>query len=94
MTTHWAQKEFSFPRKLKGCYLVTDYVLDQIGDEISKIKIGTLNLFAKHTSCALTMNENFDPDVRKDMDAVLDHIVPYDEPYCEYFHCVLCEPTC
>ncbi|KAF4623159.1 hypothetical protein D9613_001892 [Agrocybe pediades] len=29
-----------------------------------------------HTSAALTVNENYDRDVRKDMDMALDHIVP------------------
>ena len=31
-------------------------------------KAGLLNLFVKHTSCALSINENADPDVRSDMD--------------------------
>lgn len=35
-----------------------------------------LFLFIKHTSAALTINENADPDVRKDMDMALDYIVP------------------
>ncbi|KAF9270302.1 hypothetical protein L218DRAFT_26443 [Marasmius fiardii PR-910] len=33
-------------------------------------------MFRKHTSCALTVNENYDRDVRRDMDMALDHIVP------------------
>ncbi|KAJ3757360.1 hypothetical protein EV360DRAFT_46166 [Lentinula raphanica] len=39
----------------------------------NNLKIGT---HRKHTSCALTLNENYDPDVRKDMDMALDCIVP------------------
>lgn len=35
-----------------------------------------LFLFIQHTSAALTVNENFDKDVRKDMDMALDTIVP------------------
>jgi len=35
-----------------------------------------LFLFIKHTSASLSVNENYDPDVRKDMDMALDHIVP------------------
>jgi thiamine phosphate synthase YjbQ (UPF0047 family) len=30
----------------------------------------------KHTSAGLTLNENCDPDVRKDMTMTLDHVVP------------------
>lgn len=37
-----------------------------------------LFLFIQHTSAALTINENYDPDVRKDMDMALDKIVPED----------------
>jgi hypothetical protein len=39
-------------------------------------QIGILHLFIQHTSAALTINENCDPDVRSDMDRVLDKIVP------------------
>lgn len=42
---------------------------------------GLLNLFVQHTSCALTINENADPDVRRDMENILNHIVKEGEPY-------------
>lgn len=84
MTTHWFQTEFTLPAKQKGIYLITNDVLGEINHELSKVKIGQLNLFAKHTSCALTLNENFDPDVRTDMDKALDHAVPYNQPF--YLH--------
>lgn len=35
-----------------------------------------LFLFLQHTSAGLSVNENCDPDVRTDLDRVLDHIVP------------------
>ena len=35
-----------------------------------------LHLFIQHTSAAITLNENYDPDVRTDMDRALDKIVP------------------
>ena len=38
-------------------------------------KTGLLNLFVQHTSCALSINENYDPDVRSDMEAILNHMV-------------------
>lgn len=37
--------------------------------------------FVKHRSCGLTINENADPDVRMDMDNILDNIVLENEPY-------------
>jgi secondary thiamine-phosphate synthase enzyme len=43
-----------------------------------------LHLFLCHTSAALTLNENADPDVRTDMAAILDHVVRECEPYYEH----------
>jgi len=43
---------------------------------LNGIQIGMLFLFIQHTSAALTINENYDKDVRKDMDMALDNIVP------------------
>ena len=45
---------------------------------------GILNLFVKHTSCALTINENADPDVRSDLEKIMNHIVREGEPYYEH----------
>lgn len=45
---------------------------------------GLMNVFVKHTSCGLTINENADPDVRSDMAKILDHIVPENQPYYDH----------
>lgn len=45
---------------------------------------GILNLFIKHTSCALTINENVDPDVREDMETIFNKLVSENAPY--YMH--------
>lgn len=47
--------------------------------EIKNYKTGLLNLFIQHTSCALSLNENWDQDVRADMSDALDRIVPEDK---------------
>lgn len=47
-------------------------------------RIGLLNLFLKHTSAALTINENADPDVRIDMKSIFDRLVKEGEPYYEH----------
>ncbi|BGP06770.1 UPF0047 protein C4A8.02c [Rhodotorula toruloides] len=60
----------------KGCHLITDEIVAALGDKLKNTKIGILHLFIQHTSAALTINENCDPDVRTDMDRVLDKIVP------------------
>ena len=45
---------------------------------------GLLNLFVQHTSCALSINENADPDVRVDLEEIMNHLVKEREPYYEH----------
>jgi len=70
------QKTFTLAKRSKGCHLVTDEVLAQIEAGLNGVQIGMLFLFIQHTSAALTVNENYDTDVRTDMDMALDNIVP------------------
>ncbi|KAJ9154782.1 UPF0047 domain protein [Pleurostoma richardsiae] len=71
----WFQKQFTLPAKSRGSYLVTDHVVQSL-PEIRNYKVGLLNLFVQHTSCALSLNENWDEDVREDMSDALDRIAP------------------
>jgi len=73
----WTQKTLTLPPKSRGSYLITDEILKKL-PEISTYKIGLLNLFVQHTSCALSLNENWDSDVRADMSDALDRIAPED----------------
>ncbi|KAK3186500.1 hypothetical protein K4F52_004801 [Lecanicillium sp. MT-2017a] len=75
----WAQKQFTLPAKSRGSYLITDHVLSSV-PEIKNYKVGLLNLFVQHTSCALSLNENFDSDVRADMSDALDRVAPEEGP--------------
>ena len=47
-------------------------------------KSGMLNLFVQHTSCALSINENADPDVRTDMEQIFNRLVKENEPYYDH----------
>lgn len=73
----WFQKSITLPSKSRGSYLITDTILKEI-PEIKEYKVGLLNLFIQHTSCALSLNENWDEDVRADMSDALDRIAPED----------------
>lgn len=55
----WTQKHFTLPARSRGSYLITDTVLKEL-PEIRSYKVGLLNLFIQHTSCALSLNENWD----------------------------------
>jgi secondary thiamine-phosphate synthase enzyme len=74
-TMSWFQKQFTLPARSRGSYLVTDHVLEAL-PEIRNYKVGLVNLFVQHTSCALSLNENWDEDVRADMSDALDRIAP------------------
>ena len=58
--------------------MVTGEILRHLGE---LPECGILNLFVKHTSCALTINENADPDVRHDLSESLDRIAPERQPF-------------
>ncbi|EJK50570.1 hypothetical protein THAOC_30399 [Thalassiosira oceanica] len=72
----WFQHEISITAPSRGCHLITSDVLKVINKDISQIKIGMANLFVQHTSASLSINENADPDVRRDMEVALNKIVP------------------
>lgn len=75
------QIEFSLTPKRRGCHLVTREIMDKMP---RLPKTGLLNIFVKHTSCALTINENADPDVRTDMDKIMDDIVKENQPWYDH----------
>jgi secondary thiamine-phosphate synthase enzyme len=78
--THFFQKEFSLPAYKRGYHLITSSVLKAI-PEIVSINTGMLQVFIKHTSASLTINENADPTVRIDFESHLNKMVPENMPY-------------
>ncbi len=79
----WLQKELHLKPRPRGFHLVTDDILQQL-PELSRYRIGLLNVLIKHTSASLTINENADPSVRKDFESFFNRAVPENEPY--YVH--------
>ncbi|MCJ1315904.1 hypothetical protein MMC15_001224 [Xylographa vitiligo] len=72
------QKTFTLPPRARGSYLITPHIVSSL-PELRDFKVGILHLFVQHTSCALSLNENWDEDVRADMSDALDRIVPEDK---------------
>ena len=68
------QKEIIVKAPSRGFFLITDRILKAI--DISDISMGMMNLFLKHTSASLTINENASPDVRVDMEEISSKLVP------------------
>lgn len=65
--------------------MITDDVVKAL-PELKDYKVGILHLFVQHTSCALSLNENWDSDVREDMSDALDRIAPEDRKGNLYRH--------
>lgn len=77
------QKEFSLKPKTRGFHIITEEILAQIPG-IKEIKQGIANIFIKHTSASLSINENADPSVRTDMETHFNIMVPEDADHYEH----------
>ena len=71
------QVEITLTPKRRGFHLVTNEIVRQL----PKLpKTGIVNIFCKHTSCGLCINENADPDVRVDMETIFNRLAPENCP--------------
>lgn len=73
-----SQVEFTLNAKSRGFHLVTNEILRYLPELPAQ---GMLNLFIKHTSAGLTINENADSDVRVDMESIFNDVIKEREPY-------------
>jgi secondary thiamine-phosphate synthase enzyme len=79
----WLQKSVKLQAKSRGFHLVSDEILEAL-PEISSINVGLLHLFLQHTSASLSINENADSSVRRDMESHFNQLAPEDAPYYEH----------
>lgn len=77
----FSQVEFSLRQRNRGFHLITEEIERNLP---SLPEVGLLHLFLKHTSAALTINENADPDVQIDMGKIFDRLVQEREPYYDH----------
>jgi len=68
------QKEISIKAPGRGFFVITDKILNVVN--LSDINNGMMNLFLKHTSASLTINENVSFDVREDMEDISSRLIP------------------
>ncbi len=79
----WLQKQIQLKAKPRGFHLVTEEILQQL-PELSSVNIGLAHIFLQHTSASLTINENADTSVRRDMEAHFNELAPEQAPYYEH----------
>jgi secondary thiamine-phosphate synthase enzyme len=76
----WFQQTLVLPAFPRGFHLVTSQVVDALGD-IARIEVGLLHVFIQHTSASVTINENADSDVPRDLEASFNAIAREDFDY-------------
>ncbi|XP_067139123.1 UPF0047 protein YjbQ-like [Centruroides vittatus] len=76
----WFQKKINLLSVSRGCHLITEELVNQI-PELARFSVGVFHLQIMHTSASLALNENWDPDVRKDMEMFLTKLVPETTPF-------------
>ena len=74
------QKEITISSKSRGFHSITEDVISQFPD-LGKLQIGICQLFIKHTSASITINEDADPTVLLDFEFHFNHMVPENQPY-------------
>ena len=74
------QSQIKLKAYSRGFHLITDTILNSI-PEIKNIKTGILQVFIKHTSASLTINENADPTVRTDFESHFNKMIPENMQY-------------
>jgi len=77
------QIEFSLPEYKYGFHLITSQILSKVGE---LPEVGLLNLFIKHTSAGLTINENADSTVLDDFTSFFRDWIPENYPKFEHIY--------
>ena len=67
--------------KKRGFHLIDKEINHELKNEIASVNIGTLNLFLKHTSASLALGENYEKEVRDDLESFFNDVVDEDKPY-------------
>ncbi len=80
MNTH--QTIINFQTKGRNTYNISHQIEDVIYQ--GNIKIGLCHIFIHHTSASLIITENADPDVRHDLETIIQRLSPDNDP--EYYH--------
>lgn len=75
------QKEFTLKSRGRGFHLITEELQQHLPD---LPETGLVHFFIQHTSAALAVNENADPDVRTDLETIFNRLVKEREP--DYRH--------
>lgn len=76
----WLQKEIQLPQRRRGFHLITREI-EAVLPELTTVRVGLLHVFIQHTSASVSINENADPDVPRDLEMAFNEIAAENLPY-------------
>lgn len=79
----WLQKQIQLAARERGFHLITDEVLQKF-PEIGSVKLGLAHFLLQHTSASLSLNENADSSVRRDLESHFNQLAPENAAYYEH----------
>ncbi|MES2765366.1 MAG: secondary thiamine-phosphate synthase enzyme YjbQ [Bacteroidota bacterium] len=71
------QKTLTLRPRSRGFHIITDEITENF-TELKAFKTGILHIYIRHTSASITINENADPDVRRDFENHFKRSIPED----------------
>lgn len=78
-----SQKEIRLNPRSRGFHLITSEIESNLPNLPGT---GLVSILIKHTSAAITMNENADPSVRTDFENFINKLIPENDPV--YIHTI------
>lgn len=79
----WLQKRIKLKPRSRGFHLISDEVVAEL-PELDSIRVGLAHFFLQHTSASLSINENADASVRRDMESHFNVLAPEEAAYYEH----------
>lgn len=76
----WFQTDLRLAPRRRGFHLITPEIEAALRG-MPEFRVGLLHVFIQHTSASLSINENADPDVPRDLEMAFDAIAPEHLPY-------------
>ena len=76
----WLQREIRLASRRRGFHLISSEITAAM-PEVRELRVGLLHVFIQHTSASLSINENADPDVPRDLEMAFNEIAREDFPY-------------
>ena len=77
----WSQTIVELPSRPRGFHIITADIESALASSAPRVQVGLLHLFLQHTSASLSINENADSDVPRDLESSFNAIAPEDFPH-------------